>query len=103
MRVADFVLPPDIMPANLQGTVVDARGMPVADAEVFVRLDDDSPVGTPISTSAAGTFTATVIRGRRYHVMVEEVAPAYLDADTEVIISADPFSLVITLSPRHGN
>jgi hypothetical protein len=101
VRVADFVLPADVIPANLEGTVIDVHGTPVGEAGVFVRLDDDSPPGHPISTSAAGTFTVTVIRGRRYHLIVERVAPTYLHGDAEVIVSDDPFSLVITLSPRH--
>ena len=94
VRVRDLIVPPELTPGELVGTVVTTDGKPSKDIRIFVQDSDDAPLGVALVTDAEGSFKTGVFRGRTYRLRTDNPG-----VDITVVITESPFVVRITV-PR---
>jgi hypothetical protein len=94
----DFVLPATFNPVRVSGIVVNAEGVPVAGASVYLKGPEETDyiLGKPFVTDAAGRFTLAAFEGHQYRVFAE-----WTPADSTRTHSAAPqlLTAVTHMSP----
>ena len=107
--VGDFVLPPELAIAQIVGFVVDAHGVPVEGARVFLRGpgERDFIIGEPVATDFMGRFTIAASLEGAYQLFAERARPGdargRIDASDPLpfIGSRSSAPLILRLSSLH--
>ncbi|HXW08675.1 MAG TPA: carboxypeptidase regulatory-like domain-containing protein [Vicinamibacterales bacterium] len=77
LRAGDFRLPPEIRFVQLTGLVIDAGGVPVEAARVYLKgaSGEDYILVEPSLSDSGGRFTIAALEGREYLLFAERARP----------------------------
>jgi hypothetical protein len=95
----ELILPEDVVPVLIQGSVTDADGRAAKGATVYLypEITTTQFLAGPIPVDDGGHFRLTVIAGQTYHLSVEQrVGAGYRNVNSEPFLAArdlPPFNL----------